>query len=110
MMVRVVGLMALTVLLVGCDKVSSPVPAPATVTPAPSTTKHGGAWAVAGFGRNGDDANVYSVNTENGRVCEYWFSTANLPLGGGSGAMAPQRTVGVTCSSAVDTDDPVDSE
>jgi hypothetical protein len=50
------------------------------------------------------------MNRENGRVCEYFFFTMNVPVKGVSGATAPQRVVNVACSSVVDTIDPADTK
>lgn len=98
MMLRVVSLMMLAMLLVGCGRALPPAPVSTLSAPTPGVLKHESRWAVAAFSRDKDGANVYSMNTENGRVCEYLFFTLD-------GASPPKRLVDVTCSSADDTAD-----
>lgn len=94
-MMRIIGSLALATLLVSCSRASSPVPAP-TRTVGVATSGGGNVWAAAGFSRDSDGANVYLLNTENGRVCEYLFFTLDRDS-------PPKRLVQVTCSSDSDT-------
>lgn len=97
-MMRMIGLLALATLLASCSRASPPVPASTDLTHTTGVVQSGNVWAAAGFSRDSDGANVYLLNTENGRVCEYLFFTLH-------GVSPPKRLVQVTCSSNSDTAD-----